>query len=75
MNENRKSGPLPEHPDALDRKILALLQGDGRVPNAEIARATGASVRTVRKRIERMIENGVAHMWEIPDVLAVDRKG
>lgn len=62
MQENRKAGTRPDHPDALDRKILALLQDDGRMPNARIARATGVSVPTVRKRIERMVESGVVQI-------------
>lgn len=70
MNENKTGVSFPEYPDALDRKILALLQDDGRVPNAEIARATGASVPTVRKRIERMIENGVVQIVGLLDPAA-----
>ncbi len=70
MVEDRKVESRPEYPDALDRKILALLQGDGRLPNAEIARATGVSVPTVRKRIERMVENGVVQIVGLLDPAA-----
>ncbi len=45
--------------DQLDRKILRLLKDDGRRPNAEIARAVGVSVPTVRRRLERLQESGV----------------
>jgi|GEM_PF-55781 len=45
--------------DTLDRQILRLLQDDGRRPNAEIARALGASEPTIRKRLDRLMESGV----------------
>lgn len=70
MDENKKGEPRPEHPDALDRRILTLLQGDGRLPNAEIARATGVSVPTVRKRIERLRETGVMQIVGLLDPAA-----
>ena len=62
MAEHRKEEPHPDHPDALDRKILALLQDDGRTPNAVIARTLGVSVPTVRKRIERLVQSGVVQI-------------
>jgi len=70
VDEHRRSEPRPEHLDSLDRKILALLQSDGRLPNAEIARATGVSVPTVRKRIERLHETGVMQIVGLLDPAA-----
>ena len=44
--------------DLLDRRIIRLLQQDGRVPAADIARQLQVSERTVRNRIVRMREQG-----------------
>lgn len=45
--------------DATDIAIVRMLQEDGRVPNAAIARALGISEPTVRKRIDRIIKDGI----------------
>ncbi len=46
--------------DAIDRRILALLEEDGRMPSTEIARRMkGVSERSVRYRIERLKKSGV----------------
>lgn len=46
-------------PDTLDRQIISLLQQDGRVCYAEIARALDVSEATARRRVERLITEGV----------------
>jgi Lrp/AsnC family transcriptional regulator for asnA, asnC and gidA len=51
--------------DQVDRKIIVLLQEDGRRPAAEIARIVGISVQTVTNRIGRLVGNAVV------DVMAV----
>ncbi|MCL5941924.1 MAG: Lrp/AsnC family transcriptional regulator [Actinobacteria bacterium] len=46
--------------DDIDRRIISLLLEDGRMPSAEIARRIGhVSERTVRYRIDRLVNNGV----------------
>lgn len=45
--------------DPLDIAILRLLQEQGRRPNAQIARELGVSEPTVRKRIDRMVEDEI----------------
>jgi len=45
--------------DDLDRKILAALQNNGRVSNAELAREFGVAPSTMLERIRRLEENGV----------------
>ena len=42
--------------DQLDRHIIHLLQEDGRASSAEISRRLGISARTVRNRIDRLVE-------------------
>ncbi len=48
--------------DEVDRAILRLLREDGRRSNAAIARAVGVSQPTVRQRIDRLVNSGVAHV-------------
>jgi Lrp/AsnC family transcriptional regulator, regulator for asnA, asnC and gidA len=44
--------------DALDRRIIAHLQDNGRRSNAAIARGVGVTETTIRNRIERLVSNG-----------------
>ena len=44
--------------DDLDRHIMKLLRHDGRLTYAEIARTVGVSEPTVRKRIDRLMNQG-----------------
>lgn len=45
--------------DTIDRKIINLLLDDGRIPASEIARQIGLTERSVRYRIERLIQSDV----------------
>ena len=45
--------------DLIDRRILAMLEVDARVPTAEIARTLGVSSPTVSERIARMRDTGL----------------
>lgn len=56
--------PLPY--DALDRKLISLLQEDGRMPNTELARRLGSAEATVRKRLKRLIDNEVIRVVAVP---------
>ncbi len=50
-------------PDHTDSKIIALLNEDGRIPSAEIARRLGdVSARTVTNRIEALIREGIINI-------------
>jgi Lrp/AsnC family transcriptional regulator for asnA, asnC and gidA len=50
-------------PDEFDWKIVALLNEDGRMPSAEIARILGGvSARTVTNRIHALIEHGIINI-------------
>ncbi len=52
--------------DETNRKIIALLQKDGRMPMADIARQVGLSRVAVRERVRQLMENDV-----IQDVVAI----
>jgi DNA-binding Lrp family transcriptional regulator len=45
--------------DALDRRLIALLRADARLPSAALARQLGVSRGTVQNRIERLTAGGV----------------
>ncbi len=53
-------------PDDTDRRIIALLQSDGRMPNVEIARELDLAEGTVRKRLERLLAGGLIHVTAVP---------
>jgi Lrp/AsnC family transcriptional regulator, regulator for asnA, asnC and gidA len=56
--------------DAIDRRILALLVEDGRIPAAEMARRVGdVSERSVRYRIDRLQRLGVVRVTAIVNPL------
>ena len=45
--------------DALDCKLIRLLQKDGRMPNKAIARKLETSEYTVRRRLKRLLDSGI----------------
>ncbi|ASJ17006.1 transcriptional regulator [Thermococcus chitonophagus] len=45
--------------DELDRRILHLLQEDGRMSYSEVARILGIPESTVRARVKRLVEKGI----------------
>ncbi|MBT99573.1 MAG: AsnC family transcriptional regulator [Dehalococcoidia bacterium] len=54
--------------DELDRKIIALLQLDGRASNAKIAREVGVSEGTVRRRLSRLVMDDVVKIIAVPNL-------
>lgn len=44
--------------DAIDRKILRLLQGNGRMSNAELAERVNVSAATCHRRTQRLFQDG-----------------
>lgn len=55
MSEGRVLNDL----DPIDLAIVELLQQQGRTPNARIARLIGVSEPTVRKRIDRLVQDDI----------------
>ena len=53
--------------DELDRKIIHILQENGRASNARIARDVSVSEGTVRRRLKRLIQDGVIRVAAFPD--------
>jgi Lrp/AsnC family transcriptional regulator for asnA, asnC and gidA len=59
-------------PDDFDWQIIKLLNDDGRIPSAEIARILGdVSARTVTNRINALTENGIINIRAVVDPEAV----
>jgi Lrp/AsnC family transcriptional regulator for asnA, asnC and gidA len=53
--------------DTLDRRIIALLESNGRASNARIARDVGVSEGTVRRRLKRLIQDKIINVVALPD--------
>ena len=53
--------------DDLDRKIIELLQINGRASNASIARDVGVSEGTVRRRLRRLVQDEIIRVVAVPD--------
>ncbi|HEX7004092.1 MAG TPA: Lrp/AsnC family transcriptional regulator [Trueperaceae bacterium] len=58
-----------EQLDATDRRIVDYLREDGRMPYREIARRIGSSESMVRKRVNRLLEQGWMRILAISDPL------
>ena len=53
--------------DDLDRRIIQLLQVNGRSSNARIAREVGVSEGTVRRRLRRLVQEEIIRVVAVPD--------
>jgi Lrp/AsnC family transcriptional regulator for asnA, asnC and gidA len=51
--------------DEIDRRIIALLQSDGRRPNVDIAAELGLAEGTIRKRLDRLLSEGVIRITAV----------
>jgi DNA-binding Lrp family transcriptional regulator len=56
--------------DFLDYQIILALNKDARITASEIARLTGANERTVRKRIDRLVAQGIIRLTAIVNPVA-----
>lgn len=66
-NSNQTKSAL----DDVDRRIVAVLQQNGRTSNREIGRQLGVSEATVRNRISRLISSGFINIVAVPTPRAV----
>ena len=55
--------------DDFDRKIIGVLQGDGRCPYGTIAEQVGLSEAAVRRRVQRLREGGIMEIVAVTDPL------
>jgi Lrp/AsnC family transcriptional regulator, regulator for asnA, asnC and gidA len=61
--------PTPNALDRVDREIISLLQVDGRRAYGAIAEEVGLSEAAVRRRVQRLRDNGVMQIVAITDPL------
>lgn len=61
--------------DPLNRKIIEMLQEDGRTPFLQIARALKTSEGTVRKRVNQMVAAKVLRIIGVADPVALGNEG
>jgi Lrp/AsnC family transcriptional regulator, regulator for asnA, asnC and gidA len=52
--------------DELDRRVIRILQVDGRRPNTEIARELRVSETTIRKRVAQLVSRGLINIVAVP---------
>ncbi|HHY10885.1 MAG TPA: Lrp/AsnC family transcriptional regulator [Firmicutes bacterium] len=57
--------------DELDREIIRLLQTDGRMPFLTIAKELGLAEGTVRRRVAKLLDEGLIRIVGIPDPFKV----
>ena len=50
--------------DAIDAKILTILQQDARIPNSEIAKMVGLVPSATSERIKKLSQKGLIHSYE-----------
>ena len=67
QSETTISGPVTL--DDVDRKIIGVLQGDGRCPYGTIAEQVGLSEAAVRRRVQRLREGGIMEIVAVTDPL------
>jgi len=68
----RAASPSRHHAiDDLDRRIIKILQRDGRIANTEIARSLDVTETTVRKRIANLLDEGMMNIVAVPTPAAV----
>lgn len=53
--------------DEIDRKIIDLLQNDGRVPFLTIANQLGLAEGTIRRRVARLLDEKVLEIVGVTD--------
>lgn len=57
--------------DAVDEELIRALQGDGRLPYTQLAKAVGLSEAAVRQRVQRLLESGVMQVVAVTDPLSL----
>lgn len=61
--------PKEKSIDALDAKIISILQSDGRISNTEIAKALAVSEATIRSRIKRLMDEEIIQIVAVSNPL------
>ena len=65
--DNELNTAHPKKLDRLDCRLIRLLQTDGRMPNNAIAQELGISEFTVRRRLKRLLDEGIIRIVAVAD--------
>ncbi|HEY7225743.1 MAG TPA: Lrp/AsnC family transcriptional regulator [Micromonosporaceae bacterium] len=57
--------------DDVNKQIIELLQRDGRMPYAAMAKIVGLSEAAVRQRVQRLLDHGVMQIVAVTDPLTI----
>jgi Lrp/AsnC family transcriptional regulator for asnA, asnC and gidA len=69
MNDSRPATGRPPNLDTTAKRIIELLQGDGRMSYSAIAKDVGLSEAAVRHRVQKLIEGGVVQIVAVTDAM------
>lgn len=69
MNDRKPASARGQSLDATAKRIIELLQGDGRLSYSAIAKEVGLSEAAVRHRVQKLIEGGVMQVVAVTDPL------
>ena len=69
MNDRKPATGRPPNLDDNAKRIIELLQGDGRMSYSAIAKEVGLSEAAVRHRVQKLIEGGVVQIVAVTDAM------
>jgi Lrp/AsnC family transcriptional regulator for asnA, asnC and gidA len=69
MNDRKPGTTRAPNLDDIAKRIIELLQGDGRLSYSAIAKDVGLSEAAVRHRVQKLIEGGVIQIVAVTDAM------
>src|SRR3954452_3028473 len=69
MNDRKPVAARGQNLDDTAKRIIELLQGDGRLSYSAIAKEVGLSEAAVRHRVQKLIDTGVMQVVAVTDPL------
>lgn len=69
MNDRKSNAARGQHLDETSKRIIELLQDDGRLSYSAIAKEVSLSEAAVRQRVQKLIDGGVMQVVAVTDPL------
>lgn len=69
MDDQKPASSRGPHLDETGKRIIELLQGDGRLSYSAIAKDVGLSEAAVRHRVQKLIDGGVIQIVAVTDAM------
>ena len=69
MNDRKAGAGRAQNLDGKAKRIIELLQGDGRMSYSAIAKDVGLSEAAVRHRVQKLIDGGVVQIVAVTDAM------